>query len=301
MGKGCEIDVKFYRLPEEIAPYFTALSCLTVKAPQGHCITDLAPPEWATLRFRQSGSAVRAGFDKGSQVPVPAFTGGGPTSVALRYHMQNLRGWGLGIQPLGWALYSDVPAGEVADRLTDGMTQPAFRRFRELSLSIGNGSEDREELAAQIIRFLVNLRPAHTPARAQILACHAALRDPDLGTVEALADATGVARRSLERLTRRYFGFSPKLLLRRQRFLRSLAAFMLAGHRQWSEVIDRHYCDQAHFVRDFHCFMGMTPSEYAEMPHPLLERVVAQRMADQGAAPLPETARDMTPVQLAGN
>ena len=41
-------------------------------------------------------------------------------------------------------------------------------------------------------------------------------------------------------------------------------------------------------------FMGMTPTEYAETPHPILQRIMAQRMADQGAAPhtdLPTVAR----------
>jgi hypothetical protein len=31
--------------------------------------------------------------------------------------------------------------------------------------------------------------------------------------------------------------------------------------------------------------MGMTPSEYADAPHPILTKLMAQRMADQGAAP----------------
>ena len=38
-------------------------------------------------------------------------------------------------------------------------------------------------------------------------------------------------------------------------------------------------------MRDFRSFMGMTPSQYAESPHPVLERIMAQRMADHGAAP----------------
>ena len=38
-------------------------------------------------------------------------------------------------------------------------------------------------------------------------------------------------------------------------------------------------------MRDFRSFMGMTPSDYADAPHPILEKIMAQRMADQGAAP----------------
>ena len=92
-------------------------------------------------------------------------------------------------------------------------------------------------------------------------------------------------RRSLERLCGRYFGFPPKLLLRRQRFLRSLAQFMLHSAGSWSKALDWQYYDQAQFVRDFRSFMGTTPSEYADTPHPILEKIMAQRMADQGAAP----------------
>jgi AraC-like DNA-binding protein len=60
---------------------------------------------------------------------------------------------------------------------------------------------------------------------------------------------------------------------------------MLQPVGSWSAALDWQYYDQAQFVRDFRSFMGMTPSEYADAPHPILEKVMAQRMADQGAAP----------------
>lgn len=285
MGRDRNIDVKFYRLSEEIAPCFTALSCLTVVAPSYAPTMDLVPPEWATMRFTQAGAAALAAFDGDPLQPCPLFSASGPTSMSLHYSLHDLRGWGLGVQPLGWALYSDLPAVGVADRIVDGLVEPAFSRFAGLLDVIRTGSDDPDATADRINRFLLDLKPRHVPARSQIVACHTALRDPEISNVDQLAEAAGVSRRTLERLTLRYFGYPPKLLLRRQRFLRSLASFMLADHRHWSEAIDRHYFDQAHFVRDFHRFMGMTPSEYAEMPHPVLNRVMAQRMADQGAAP----------------
>ena len=123
------------------------------------------------------------------------------------------------------------------------------------------------------------------PHEAQILACQEALRDPDIANVSELGERLDINRRSLERLCGRYFGFPPKLLLRRQRFLRSLAQFMLEPVDSWSAALDWQYYDQAQFVRDFRSFMGVTPSEYAYQPHPILEKIMAQRMADQGAAP----------------
>jgi len=88
----------------------------------------------------------------------------------------------------------------------------------------------------------------------------------------------------LERLCRRHFGFPPRLLLRRQRFMRSLVQYMLDPALHWIGAIDSHYHDQAQFVRDFHRFMGMSPSEYAATPKPILREVMRARQEFMGSA-----------------
>lgn len=83
-------------------------------------------------------------------------------------------------------------------------------------------------------------------------------------------------------------------MLRRQRFVRSLAQFMLDPSLSWIDALDGQYHDQAQFVRGFRNFMGLSPSEYAKMPHPIVQPIMRQRMADQGAATpldLPTIAR----------
>lgn len=117
------------------------------------------------------------------------------------------------------------------------------------------------------------------PGEAAILEVHAALVDPDTLTVTDIAARVGMTVRSLERLSRRAFGFPPKLLLRRQRYLRSLARFMMDPSRNWLGMLDCTYLDQSHFVRDFRRFMGMSPSEYARAPKPLLTAAAQARMA----------------------
>jgi methylphosphotriester-DNA--protein-cysteine methyltransferase len=102
-----------------------------------------------------------------------------------------------------------------------------------------------------------------------------------------LQERLGQTAKALERFCPRHFGFTPKVLLRRQRFLRSLAQYMLDPSLSWIAALDGQYHDQAQFVREFRAFMGLTPSEYAAMPHPILAPIMRQRMADQGvAAPL---------------
>ena len=99
-----------------------------------------------------------------------------------------------------------------------------------------------------------------------------------------LVERVGAGQRTVERLCLRAFGFAPKLLLRRQRIMRSIAQFMLDPSLKWIGAIDSHYHDQAQFVRDFHEFMGTTPREYAARPHPVLLTFMRERSRIAGAA-----------------
>nr|WP_237489124.1 helix-turn-helix domain-containing protein [Tsuneonella aeria] len=130
------------------------------------------------------------------------------------------------------------------------------------------------------------MRHSHRPVprEAEIFACQELLRDPAIGEVSVLQDRLGASIKSLERLCCRYFGFTPKVLLRRQRFLRSLAQHMLDPSLSWIDALDEQYHDQAQFVREFKAFMGITPTAYGKLPHPILRPIMQQRMADQGAA-----------------
>jgi len=101
--------------------------------------------------------------------------------------------------------------------------------------------------------------------------------------VAELAARAGESTTTLNRLCHRAFGFTPKLLLRRQRFMRSLAQFMLDPSLRWIGALDGHYHDQAQFIREFRRFMGMTPGEYAALPHPVLDAFVNERLRVSGS------------------
>jgi AraC-like DNA-binding protein len=59
---------------------------------------------------------------------------------------------------------------------------------------------------------------------------------------------------------------------------------MVGGMGRWSPSIDALYTDQAHFNHEFHEFMGMSPSEYAALPHPILSAFMEQRAKTWGSA-----------------
>ena len=278
-------DVRFFRLSEELQPYFTALYSFEFDCRNGAWIDDFLHPEWCAMRFFTAGPPPAA-----SIVPEPRevrwpFVVSGPTSRAVDFSVTTCRVIGLGLHPAGFARYCEGSADTLTNTIVNGGIHPAFAAFEPLLDIVDRTGTDRDEAARRIDQYVLSLKPRKVAGMDRILACQEALRDPEIADVAALSDAVGVSRRTLERLCARHFGFSPKVLLRRQRFLRSLARFMLESPDSWSAALDGQYYDQAHFVHDFRSFMGMTPSEYASMDHPILDRIMAQRMADAGAAP----------------
>jgi AraC-like DNA-binding protein len=278
------IDVRFYRLSEALQPYFTALYATSVECAPGVWVKDQLHPEWAALRFTE-GPAPIACIGTGELSTQWPFVANGPTSKAIQFGVTRSRVWGLGLQPAGWSKFVDQPANGLSDETVDGCAHGAFALFRPIHDIVQGGSGDGDRIASGINDFLMRHVDRPVPHEAQILACQEAMRDPDIANVAELGERLAINRRSLERLCGRYFGFPPKLLLRRQRFLRSLAQFMLEPVDSWSAALDWQYYDQAQFVRDFRSFMGMAPRAYADLPHPILGKIMQQRMADQGAAP----------------
>lgn len=274
MTPDCTIDVRFFAPPADLDGCFTTFYRVEFKVADDGVVVDWLQPEWANLRFF-SGSYPLARI-AGRSLGDARFTVTGPSSLPNRFELGSTRLWGIGLFPLGWARFVRLPAADYANVLADGDRHPDFRQFVPLVDSLFGGDSGDEAEFARIVEFFRSLdRPIADQER--IKAVHAALVDPDVDSVAHFAERSALSIRALERCCRRHFGFPPKLLLRRQRFMRSLAAFMLAKGGNWTEAIDEHYHDQSHFTRDFRMFMGMTPTEYAALPHPILGAFMAER------------------------
>jgi len=278
----CHIDVRFFPAPPDLEGCFSSFYSGTFTVADGKRVNDLLQPEWANLRFF-AGDRPDAGVPGGDVLKGARLTATGPSSLPVHFELGTTRMWGVGLFPLGWAKFCNGSATEVANRVVDGETHPAFANFTGLADELFGARPDQQAELGRIIACFRSLN-REVPDEARIVAIHAAIVDSAVASVADFSDHTGLGRRTLERLCHRYFGFSPKLLLRRQRFMRSLAQFMLENATNWSEAMDSHYHDQAQFVREFRSFMGMSPGEYAAREHPILSAFMKERARVWGAA-----------------
>ena len=281
LGEGRKLAVRFFAPPDDLSPCFTTFYRCEISLPAGERLTDHLQPEWSNLRFFQ-GAAPEARMVSGGDVVRSRFQATGPSSEPVRFSIGSMKFWGIGLFPLGWARFIGEPADRFANTVWDGTAQEVFQRFVPLGHALQSSDQSDEADFDLITEFFRSLAPPPRDA-ARILRIHEAMVDPYLVEVGTLAERAGLTTRTLERVCRRHFGFPPRLLLRRQRLMRSLAAYMLADGKNWTETIDRHYHDQAHFVHEFHSFMGMSPSEYAHMDHPIIEAFMANRQKVWGS------------------
>ena len=281
---GNSVSIRFALPSAKLSPFITTYYCTQVVASKGDpMIEDRLHPEWANLRFMDQGmsqSAIATSYFE----DVPRFAVAGPTATAPRFRMKPGRSWGIGLMPLGWAALFDAPASDYCDKVVDGNEDPVFSAFHPLAKALSDCKRDFAEELALIEAHMDGLAMRDTAEMKAIQLLNAALVNPKIGTVAQMAKEVSMNVRSLERLSKRAFGFSPKLLLRRQRFLRSLSKFMLDPSMKWLNTLDHQYHDQAHFVRDFKRFMGMAPSAYAKLDKPILMAAAKARMAIAGQA-----------------
>ncbi|WP_341713309.1 helix-turn-helix domain-containing protein [Erythrobacter sp.] len=277
------VRLRFYLPPEDLRPFVTTIYQMVIDADEEAPVDDRLHPEWANLRFIVSGKT-DAAVGGGALQPVPRAVMVGPTSKATRFRSSGVDTWGVGLLPLGWVRLTQASAHDYADRFCEAFDDPAMVRLQAFQKALEGSPSEPDRMRARLVTAMRQALGPPQPREEDIVRIGTALIDPTIHSVAQFAEHTGTSMRTLERLCNLAFGFPPQLLLRRQRFLRSLAQYMLDPSLKWIDTLDSHYHDQAHFVRDFKRFMGMSPSAYARLPHPVLGAAAHARKAIAGEA-----------------
>ena len=258
--------------PMDLAPFVAGIYRLVV--PPGASVEDWLPPEEANLR---TGTAkeYRAAIGDEPLRDVPSAIISGPTDRVTHLRISEGSFWGLGLTPTGWSQLVGVAVDSCVNRFQDARAAGVNESLCNMLDSLRNIGDDIAGAARLVNETLRGMLAERPPADERILTIHRAMLTDHESSVASIAARHDMNARTFIRFSQKRFGFPPRILLRRQRFLRSLGKFMLDPSMRWINSLDTAYWDQAHFIRDFRSTMGMTPGEYARRDHPIVAAAVA--------------------------
>jgi AraC-like DNA-binding protein len=235
-------------------------------APSMEAQRDVFYPAWANLRIKIESGDYRVTIGSTAFDPVPDAAFFGPSSHAAYVETHGGTIVGAGLTPRGYARLIAHPATDFANSvvpLVEALGEQATSLAADLAAAPGDA------IKAVFDDFLIARMDAPARDDAVIETLHRLLIDPETQSVETLAQRLGITPRTLNRISNRAFGFAPKMLLRRARFLASLTRVQDHPRHGWGALIDERYHDHAHFVRDSQFFMGMSPSAFLAFKRPM--------------------------------
>lgn len=252
-------------------------------APRGQARVDWFLPGSANIRVSWFNKPIAVTIGDRCYDPLPQTALFGPTSHAL--HARTRGGFmaGIGISPLGWARLFPQSADSVADRIVPLDAMWHADDAHALTALVQR-HDVADPIAPLLDRFLQPRLLAEHREEALIARLGTLILQDDITTVGAIAAAMGVDETRLRRLAYRYFGFSPKQLIRRTKFLRSIVAMTERGAEPTRTMIDESYFDHSHFIREAHRFLGMTPRQFVDLTKPFLTASLDIRPKVLGAA-----------------
>lgn len=281
-GKVQAHSVEFARAAPPLADCLAGYHGYHTHLPAGETAEEIFLPAWANIRFQLSGGrwAMRYGhvrFD-----PVPPMALFGPTGRAGFAEFTGGQLFGVGLTPIGWARL----IGGDASRMTDRIVPLETVLGADAAMLAARLAEVRDDFTAMVavleawlLDRLAHARPA-PPELARIMDL---LNSPAIESVETAAARLDMPVWRLTRLCRRHFGFAPKRLMRRARFLRTMMVLREPSPLPWTARIEDSYHDQSHFIRECRDFLGMTPGQFLARHQPVAETSFAERSRLLGA------------------
>lgn len=275
-GSTDPVKVTFHPPAEPLREAITAYYFLEIPRDGA---SDILHPEWFNLRlFRGGRGRIRYPGRAIEETPLATVTG--TTSRAPEIWLGPGLVVAIGMLPYGWARLIGLSASEYADKARP--LAEVLGAQANLFVSAVTSAPNLTSIIEFLDDFFLELASWRPEPPAIIQQAHLALMDQDINSVGAWASRLNMSSRHLERLALNYFGLTPKMLLRRQRFLRSLAAIREVPPGSWARLIDHHYSDQPQFSREFTFFMGVPPRMYFKNEKPIMQPASESRLTQLG-------------------
>lgn len=170
---------------------------------------------------------------------------------------------GIRFRPAGAAVFLHANMRQLRDRFVPLREVAPALAAAAGRLAEAAGFDARARILGDVLQALLLRGVVGRPDPAVFGAAELLEASDGAARIEDVAAAVGVSGRRLLRLFNRHVGISPKLLARIIRFQRVFRALRCLPDASWSEVaLEAGYYDQAHLVREFRAFAGMTPEAF---------------------------------------
>ncbi|MBD0862950.1 AraC family transcriptional regulator [Gordonia sp. zg691] len=179
-------------------------------------------------------------------------------------------GWAVGVMltpGAGGLLTGDVATwtdrfDELSEVFGESGSELASRVRAEMAAAPGD--EETQRRATDIVEeWLRGFLPLDDDGRLVNAIVEYVENDSTVVAVAQICDRFHLTERSLQRLTRRRLGLTPKWLIQRRRLHEAAERLRERTETLASLAAELSYADEAHFVRDFKTVTGMTPRTFS--------------------------------------
>ena len=268
------ITMRYFAPPPELRQHVSSYYWFESHLP---AFADLMRAELGQIRLVVEGAAASHYGDGHDRMGRTAMLQG-PTTTAVHYEAAGtLRFFGIGLLPQGWAELIGVPADALADEVVELAAVLPGAAVNCVLDRVACAADDAARIAAVNDLLLARLArarqssPWFTRLADEWLT---ASPDPD---VDWLVAQSGMSARSVERLSRRLYGASPKLLARKYRALGAAVRLGIGEAATWADAAGDAFYDQAHFIREFRAFTGKTPARFLAEVAPITRLTLTRR------------------------
>jgi hypothetical protein len=272
--------LRFEQPDPRIADYVTDYYALDSDGEEHMGAVEWSMPASANIRLFLGERPVHVMIGKRIYAPTPVAALYGPSSHALRVESFGGLTIGMGVSALGWSRLFAQPASRFRDRIVP-LAEAMPARLANAMFEALHASDRSLEIKQVLDTFLIeHLGPPH-PDEARIRQLMTLIVDR-VDEIAVAAERMELTSQRLRQIALRHFGFPPKRLMRRARFLQSLLRMYAAGEADYS-LVSNSYFDVSHFLRDAEEFLGTTPRRFMAMQTPYLRQVLRARQAVFGA------------------
>lgn len=272
------ITLDYFEPADELKPFIS--TCFYFRCDETD-IRDVRPAGVGTLMIFLKGSgAMDFGERSDPSHPVSLLA---PLTRAVPFNVEGpFHCIGGALTPLGWAAITGLDASEYRDRLLDAREilgadiAGAADQARDAYLRGAASPKDLcHAMSALVAQHLRPVNQRHAQLIAEVYRWLSQSYNP---SVEELARRTDYSIRQVQRQVERYFGVTPKLLIRKYRALRvaALLQYPATTADEADALIDQFY-DQSHLIREIRMFAGRTPARLGDSEKPILEHLLDLR------------------------